>query len=147
MFVTRSIHSDHKDLIHDVAYDFYGRRFATCSSDQSVKVWDMGEDEQWHCSSSWKTHSGSVWKVTWAHPEFGQVIATCSFDRSVAIWEELITDGQSGERNQSTWIKKAVLVDSRTSVTDVKFSPKHLGLLLASCSSDGIIRSMKLRMS
>lgn len=38
MFVARSIHADHKDLIHDVAYDYYGRRFATCSSDQSVKV-------------------------------------------------------------------------------------------------------------
>ena len=33
-------------------------------------------------------HSGSVWRVTWAHPEFGQVLATCSFDRTVAIWEE-----------------------------------------------------------
>lgn len=35
-----------------------------------------------------QTHSGSVWRVTWAHPEFGQVLATCSFDRTVAIWEE-----------------------------------------------------------
>lgn len=33
-------------------------------------------------------HSGSVWRVTWAHPEFGQVLATCSFDRTVAVWEE-----------------------------------------------------------
>lgn len=33
-------------------------------------------------------HSGSVWRVSWAHPEFGQVLATCSFDRTVAIWEE-----------------------------------------------------------
>ena len=36
-----------------------------------------------------QTHAGSVWRVTWAHPEFGQVIATCSFDRTTAIWEEL----------------------------------------------------------
>lgn len=35
-----------------------------------------------------KTHSGSVWKVTWAHPEFGQVLASCSFDRTAAVWEE-----------------------------------------------------------
>lgn len=38
MFVARNVEAGHKDLIHDVAYDFYGRRFATCSSDQSVKV-------------------------------------------------------------------------------------------------------------
>ena len=35
-----------------------------------------------------QTHSGSVWRVTWAHPEFGQVLATCSFDRTVGVWEE-----------------------------------------------------------
>ena len=35
---SRSIQADHKDLIHDIAYDYYGRRLATCSSDQSVKV-------------------------------------------------------------------------------------------------------------
>ena len=38
MFQARSIPAEHKDLIHDVAYDFHGRRMATCSSDQFVKV-------------------------------------------------------------------------------------------------------------
>lgn len=38
MFVARSIAADHRDLIHDVSFDFHGRRMATCSSDQSVKV-------------------------------------------------------------------------------------------------------------
>lgn len=38
MFQARTINAEHKDLIHDVAFDFYGRRMATCSSDQSVKV-------------------------------------------------------------------------------------------------------------
>lgn len=34
-------------------------------------------------------HTGIIWRVTWAHPEFGQVIATCSHDRTTGIWEEL----------------------------------------------------------
>ncbi len=38
MFKTKSIQAEHKDLIHDVAYDYHGRRMATCSSDQYVKV-------------------------------------------------------------------------------------------------------------
>ena len=38
MFAAKEIASDHKDLIHDVAFDFHGRRMATCSSDQTVKV-------------------------------------------------------------------------------------------------------------
>lgn len=38
MFESQTIAADHKDLIHDVSYDFYGERMATCSSDQYVKV-------------------------------------------------------------------------------------------------------------
>ncbi|XP_074644781.1 nucleoporin SEH1-like [Tubulanus polymorphus] len=139
MFVAKSIPVEHKDLIHDVSFDYHGRRMATCSSDQSVKIWDLGEDGEWHCTAYWKTHSGSVWKVTWAHPEFGQVIATCSFDRTAAVWEELVGE-PSIDGGRSHWVKRNSLVDSRTSVTDVKFAPKHLGLQLATCSADGVVR-------
>lgn len=134
-FVARNIQADHKDLIHDVAYDHYGRRLATCSSDQSVKVWDLSEDGTWKLKSSWKSHSGSVWKVTWAHPGFGQILATCSFDRTAVIWEEIVD-----EKHQSCWAKRATLVESRTSLTDIKFAPKHLGLMLVTCASDGHTR-------
>lgn len=90
MFVARGVKTDHKDLIHDVAFDYYGTRMATCSSDQTVRVWELeAVSGNWNCTSSWKAHSGSVWKVTWANPEFGQVIATCSFDRTAAVWEEV----------------------------------------------------------
>uniref|UniRef100_A0A8C1CP93 SEH1 like nucleoporin n=1 Tax=Cyprinus carpio carpio TaxID=630221 RepID=A0A8C1CP93_CYPCA len=123
MFVARSIAADHKDLIHDVSYDFHGRRMATCSSDQSIK-----------------THSGSVWRVTWAHPEFGQVLASCSFDRTAIVWEEIVGESNDKQRGQSHWIKRTTLVDSRTSVTDVKFAPKHMGLMLTTCSADGVVR-------
>ncbi|CAH1640481.1 unnamed protein product [Spodoptera littoralis] len=141
LFESQTILADHKDLIHDVAYDFYGERMATCSSDQYVKVWDSDGNGGWRLTASWKAHHGSVWKVTWAHPEFGQVIATCSFDRTAAIWEEVGDTAASGsEKGLRTWLKRSNLVDSRTSVTDVKFGPKHLGLLLVTCSADGIIR-------
>ncbi|XP_071444251.1 nucleoporin SEH1 isoform X1 [Hetaerina americana] len=143
MFEAHSINAEHKDLIHDVAYDFYGQRMATCSSDQFVKVWDQDEQEKWHCTGNWKAHSGSVWKVTWAHPEFGQVLATCSFDRTVAVWEEVVGDagGTPADRTVGRhWVRRANLVDSRTSVTDVRFGPRWLGLLLAACSADGALR-------
>ncbi|CAL1263755.1 unnamed protein product [Larinioides sclopetarius] len=100
MFVSRSIPADHKDLIHDVAYDFYGERLATCSSDQTVK-----------------THCGSVWKVTWAHPEFGQVIATCSFDRTVAVWEEL-------------GLSKDLLLEAKDSIVENEDNEENLLMLL-----------------
>ncbi|KAL5237581.1 hypothetical protein ACI65C_004991 [Semiaphis heraclei] len=143
MAEAHSINAEHKELIHDVAFDYYGDRMATCSTDQFVKIWDEDKKGNWNMTASWKAHSGSVWKVTWAHPDFGQVIATCSFDRTAAIWEEV-----SGKCNKNgtllrDWVRRANLVDSHTSVTDVKFGPKSFGLVLATCSADGIIRIYK----
>lgn len=28
----------HADLVHDIAFDYYGKRFASCSSDKQIKV-------------------------------------------------------------------------------------------------------------
>uniref|UniRef100_A0A3Q4G710 SEH1 like nucleoporin n=1 Tax=Neolamprologus brichardi TaxID=32507 RepID=A0A3Q4G710_NEOBR len=99
MFVARSIAADHKDLIHDVSYDFHGRRMATCSSDQSVKV----------SSLVLVAHDGSVWRVTWAHPEFGQVLASCSFDRTAAVWEEIVGESNDKQRGLSHWVSTLAL--------------------------------------
>jgi WD40 repeat protein len=60
MFIAREISAGHKDLIHDVSYDFHGRRMATCSSDQSVKVWDLGEDGEWKCTGNWKVRMSVI---------------------------------------------------------------------------------------
>jgi len=136
MHVFHKFETQHEDLIHDICYDFYGKRIATCSSDQRIKVWDLNDQNEWICSCEWKAHSGSVWKVAWAHPEFGQVLASCSFDRTVCIWEEEL-DTKGGKNR---WSKRATLVDSRDSVQDIKFAPRHLGLRLATCSSDGFVR-------
>lgn len=40
-------------------------------------------------------------------------------------------------------IKKAELSDCRLPVRDVKFAPKHLGLKLATCCDDGVVRFQK----
>lgn len=53
MVVAEDFATSHKDLVHHVAYDFYGRRMATCSSDHSVKVWDL-QDGQWVLSAELK---------------------------------------------------------------------------------------------
>ncbi|KAF7232452.1 hypothetical protein EG68_09472, partial [Paragonimus skrjabini miyazakii] len=127
-------------------------------------IWDLRPDGQWVCTARWRCHLGSAWRVTWAHPEFGQVIATCSFDRTIAIWEEIVAGqsaggaplltagGQPGLSNQilhstatplpstTNWVRRASLVDPRTSVTGLEFAPRHLGLQLAAISTDGLLR-------
>ncbi|XP_015747920.1 PREDICTED: nucleoporin seh1-like [Acropora digitifera] len=134
MFVAREIHAEHKDLIHDVSYDYHGRRMATCSSDQSVKVWDLDKKKgEWICTASWKTHSGSVWKVTWAHPEFGQVLASCSFDRTAAVWEEqVVGTGDGILRGQSHWNE----IQHKLSCSCVSWNPSRVHAPMLAVGSD-----------
>lgn len=121
MFQAINIPCQHKDLVHDVAYDHFGHRLATASSDQTVKVWDFDQTtNEWVCTASWKSHFGSVWKVTWAHPEYGQVIATCSFDRTAAVWEEIPGSDQTQGKCKADHVSK----ESYSIVSFPQFRPK-----------------------
>ena len=161
-----TIESLHLDFIHDVAFDHYGRRIATCSGDRRVKVWDLNEKGEWTfgSGSDWQAHRGSVTRVAWAHPEFGQLLATCGSDHSAAIWEERDAsfsfpvgntsyvhvggDHANSSANSagdpsasvSRWVKKAELSDARKAVNCVEFAPRHLGLKIATGSADGLVR-------
>ena len=71
-FVKLGLH--HEDLVHDIVFDYYGNRFASCSSDKRIKVWDLNEDSgEWTCSEISGAHLDTIWRLSWAHPEFGQV--------------------------------------------------------------------------
>jgi len=133
----QTLETDHEDIIHDVKYNYYGTRLATCSSDQKIKVWDLevtATGTNWKKSAEWKAHSGSIWKLSWAPAEFGNILASCSFDRSVLIFEE--EDSAKGK----LWLLRATLVDSPLPVTHLQFAPNHLGLKLATCCVDGRVR-------
>jgi WD40 repeat protein len=87
----KSFVGDHEDFVHDVCFDFYGQRLATCSSDHKIKVWSQTGEGEWVLDSevgATARHLGPVWKVAWAHPEFGSILASCSFDQTIRIWEE-----------------------------------------------------------
>ncbi|EQC36043.1 hypothetical protein SDRG_06780 [Saprolegnia diclina VS20] len=148
MKIFQRFSSQHGDFIHDMSFDFYGKRLATCSSDRKIKIWE--KDAQWQLQYEWTAHQASVWKVTWAHPEYGQIVASCSFDRTVIVWEEsmakppsqaslIAADGQVAAQSPA-WTLQAQLTDARESVHDVKFAPRHLGLRLATASADGYVR-------
>lgn len=37
--------SGHDDMIHDAVLDYYGRRLATCSSDRTIKIFEIEGDQ------------------------------------------------------------------------------------------------------
>lgn len=132
-----SAHAPSTLLIHSCTYDFFGRRVATCSSDGMLRVFNEAGQK----TAEWRAHSGSIWRIVWAHPEFGQVLASCSFDRKVCIWEETAdTEDPMPQPRQGGWRIAAELQHSRDSVLDVKFAPRGLGLWLASCGADKMVR-------
>ena len=47
ILLAKQIRTDHNDLIQDISYDFFGRRVATASLDQLVKIWNVNENNDW----------------------------------------------------------------------------------------------------
>ncbi len=80
-----------------------------------------------------KGHSGAVWKVKWADPEYGQVMASCGYDKQIIIWAE----EDNKDFSRKTWERKTALI--LKDVIDIKFAPKHWGLTLASASTTGSV--------
>ncbi len=39
-----SVDTQHEDMIHDSQFDYYAKRLATCSSDRSIKIFDITGD-------------------------------------------------------------------------------------------------------
>ena len=78
----------HDDLIHDAVLDYYGKRLATCSSDKTIKIFDLDGTDNYKLITTLTGHEGPVWQVSWAHPKFGSILASCSYDGKALIWKE-----------------------------------------------------------
>lgn len=126
--VLNSIDTGHEDMIHDAEVDYYGLHVATCSSDNSVKIYDIKNGAH-NLIEDLKGHFGPVWQVTWSHPKFDNLLASCSYDRRVIIWK----------RQQGKWRKYYEYANHDSSVNSVQFAPFEYGLMLACGSSDGTI--------
>lgn len=87
-----AVETGHLDMVHDAQLDYYGKRLATCSSDRTVKVFDLAGDQR-TLIADLRGHDGPIWQVSWAHPRYGSLLASASFDHRVIIWKE----GQDGQ--------------------------------------------------
>lgn len=124
----QTVDTSHEDMIHDAQMDYYGIRLATCSSDRSVRIFDVRNGTQ-KLIANLQGHEGPVWQVAWAHPMYGTILASCSYDRKVLLWKE--TGG--------TWNKIYEYNNHDSSVNSLCWAPHDLGLMLACGSSDGAV--------
>lgn len=128
----QSIDTNHADMIHDSQFDYYAKKLATCSSDKSVKVFDVNL----HTQQTLHGHEGPVWQVAWAHPKFGVLLASCSYDKTVLIHKEAPAN---------TWTKIYQHSFHQASVNSVAWAPHEYGLILACASSDGYVSLLEFK--
>ncbi|CCX04591.1 WD40-repeat-containing domain protein [Pyronema domesticum] len=130
----------HEDMIHDCQLDYYGKRLATCSSDKTIKIFEV-DRENHRLLETLRGHDGPVWEVSWAHPKFGNILASASYDGKALIWQE----------RQGQWSKmvdgsaRPVEIQHTASVNSVKWGPHELGAVLACASSDGKVSVLEVR--
>lgn len=142
--VQSTVDTGHEDMIHDAQMDYYGIRLATCSSDRTVRIFEVSRSDsssggQMHLADL-HGHEGPVWQVAWAHPRFGSILASCSFDRKVIIWSE----SSPSALGSSGWGRLYELANHDSSVNSVCWAPQEYGLVLAAGASDGAISVLSL---
>ncbi|MCJ1335983.1 GTPase-activating protein S13 [Bachmanniomyces sp. S44760] len=120
--------SGHDDMIHDAVLDYYGRRLATCSSDKTIKIFEI-EGDSHKLTETLRGHEGA------AHPKFGNILASCSYDGKVLIWREA----------SPHWTKVAEFALHTASVNLISWAPHESGCLLACASSDGSVSVLEFR--
>jgi protein transport protein SEC13 len=123
--------SDHLEKLHDVQFDYFGRKLATCSSDKTIVIREYIADNKININESYEEanissehnrffdlnkfqhtatlrgHTGPVWELSWCHPLHGiPLLASCSEDGDVKIWAQkrnlLTFDFKNGESNENT---------------------------------------------
>ncbi|KAL1849004.1 GTPase-activating protein S13 [Paecilomyces lecythidis] len=135
--------SGHDDMIHDAGLDYYGRRLATCSSDKTIKIFEI-EGDSHRLVETLKGHEGAVWCVAWAHPKFGTILASSSYDGKVLVWREQPLSTTS-PASSSSWSKVFDFSLHTASVNMVSWAPHESGCLLACASSDGHVSVLEFR--
>jgi len=144
------IDSFHQDTIHDISFDWYGKKIATCSSDHKVKIWVRNSDDKWVAEGELPApHNAPIWKVKWAHPDYGTVLATCSLDKTVKIWEQtkeyIVSEKEKDSKpvQAISWMMRGSISEGNENIEDIKFAPKHKlleGMTLCTVSSKGNLR-------
>ena len=124
------VETGHQAMIHDAQLDYYSRRLATCSSDRTIKIFNVvNKAGQQQLEAELGGHDGPVWQVQWGHPRFGTMLASCGYDAKVIVHRE----HQYGQ-----WAP-SYQFNHKGSVNAIAFAPHEYGLVLACASSDGAI--------
>ncbi|KAJ8610038.1 hypothetical protein MRB53_038765 [Persea americana] len=152
--------------MHDATLDYYGRRLATCSSDHTIKIFEIApsspsaapivipsstltathaapatresstQPQPFRLLANLTGHTSAVWCTSWAHPSHGTILASSSYTGHVFIWRE---------SPPGTWTRVVDFALHSASVNSVAWAPFEAGCVLACASSDGAVSVIDFR--
>ena len=116
--------SGHTDTVTRLAFKPNSYLLASASWDQTIRIWDVGDNTNLRHVRTLRGHTNQVTSVAWS-PD-GRTLASASWDGTLRLW------------NPNNGINFAVLRGHTEGVHDVAWSPD--GRILASGSADDTIR-------
>lgn len=75
--------SGHASWVLGVAFAPDGKKFASSSSDHTVKIWELAQRQ---CLHTFNDHADQVWSVKY-HPEKNNMLVSVSEDKSINLYE------------------------------------------------------------
>ena len=116
----------HKEPVRDISFAPGDGKFATCSDDGSIRIWDFNEAIEEHCLTG---HGWDVRNAQW-HPS-KNLLASGSKDNLVKLWDA------------KTGINLATLHGHKNTILDLKWNQNGNWLLTA--GKDQCIRLFDIR--
>jgi WD40 repeat protein len=58
---------------------------ASCSYDNTIKIWKDSDDDDWYCSQTLSEHTSTVWSLDFN--KSGNMFASCSDDSTVRLFQ------------------------------------------------------------
>lgn len=151
----QTVETGHKDLIHDVAYDYFATRVATCSSDLTIKVFDLIGDADESSSIGIASLTGAT-APTQSHitdSKFSAVNPNSSEvgEMNIALPAGLGNSRKSGlalgasplsstENSANRWVLNNTWKAADASIVKLAWAQPEFGQILAAASLDRTVR-------